>query len=233
MNARLQRDNELTAELVLELMSRLVSALDNRGVDATIYIVGGAAIALDYDSRRLTVDVDAFFEPRDVVLEESRKLADEFGISDDWLNDKAKMGQVNADDDGVPQVMSSGRVKVTTASPHHLIAMKLAAERDRDVNDIATILEETGLDPTEAIDIAHDLYGEGAMYLQDREESDIVMNEALAIMARRRKQREGALPLNGRLTIPGSGALCGFPVPSNNNAPCIRAVHSGNDHRSR
>lgn len=193
MNDRLMRDNELSSGLVLELISRLVSALDKRGTEASIYIVGGAAIALDYDSRRLTVDVDAFFEPRDVVLEESRKLSDEFGISADWLNDKAKMAKVNADDEGIPQAMSSTGVKVTTASPHHLIAMKLAAERDRDVNDIATILEKTGLDPTEAIDIAHDLYGEGAMYLQDREESGIVMNEALRIMAKRGKLREVSL----------------------------------------
>lgn len=233
MNDRAQRDNELSSDLVLELMGRLVSALDQRGVEASIYIVGGAAIALDYDSRRLTVDVDAFFEPRDIVLEEAKKLAEEFGISDDWLNDKAKMGKVNADDEGIPQMMSSSGVKITTASPHHLIAMKLAAERDRDVNDIATILEETGINPTEAIDIAHDLYGEGAMYLQDRGESDIVMDEALRIMAKRRKLREGSLPLNGRLPSSGSGALCGAPVASNNNAPCIRSVHAGSDHRSR
>lgn len=233
MSGRLQRDNELSAELVTELMHRLVEALDKRAVDATIYIVGGAAIALDYDSRRMTVDVDAFFEPRDIVLEEAKKLADEYGISDDWLNDKAKMAQVNASDDGIPQGMSSGGVKITTASPHHLIAMKLAAERDRDVNDIATILEETKLDPAEAVEIAHDLYGDGAMYLQDRVESEIVMNEALGVMAKRRKLREGAVPFTSK-NKDASGAICGMPVASNNYAPCIRlANHGGTEHRSR
>jgi predicted nucleotidyltransferase len=232
MNDRIQKDNELNFELIEAMLSRLSERLQARGVAAEIYIVGGAAIALEYDDRRVTVDVDAFFKPKDVVLEESAAVADEFGLSRDWLNDNAKMFAPDGDDPGV--VYRTGAVTITTASPDYLLAMKISAGRKRDTEDIATILEHTGIDPETAIDKAHELYGECSMVLKDREESGYVMDEALMIMAKRRKVREGSLPLNGRLPGPDSGALCGAPVASNNNAPCIRSSsHSGREHRSR
>lgn len=231
MNNRIQKDNELNFELIEAMLARLSERLQERSIAADIYIVGGAAIALEYDDRRVTVDVDAFFKPKDAVLEESALVADEFKVSRDWLNDNAKMFAPEGDDPGV--VYRSGAVSITTASPDYLLAMKIAAGRKRDTEDIATILEHTGIDPDDAIEKAHELYGEHSMVLKDREESGYVMDEARAIMERRRKQREGTLQLNGRLTAPNPAALCGVPVPSNNNAPCIRSSHSGNDHRSR
>jgi hypothetical protein len=54
---------------------RLGDRLAKRGVVADIYVFGGAAMALAYDSRRATRDVDALFKPHGIVLEEARAVA--------------------------------------------------------------------------------------------------------------------------------------------------------------
>ena len=46
-----------------EAFRRLGDRLAKRGVVADIYVFGGAAMALAYDSRRATRDVDALFKP--------------------------------------------------------------------------------------------------------------------------------------------------------------------------
>ena len=50
---------------------------------------GGAAMALAYDSRRATRDVDALFEPHGIVHEEALAVATELGLPRWWLNEQA------------------------------------------------------------------------------------------------------------------------------------------------
>lgn len=59
---------------------RLGDRLVRRGVVADLYIIGGAAMALVYDSRRATRDIDAVFRPHGVVVEEARSVAAELGL---------------------------------------------------------------------------------------------------------------------------------------------------------
>jgi hypothetical protein len=51
---------------------RLGERLARRGVIADLYVFGGAAMALAYDSRRATRDVDALFKPHGIVHDEAR-----------------------------------------------------------------------------------------------------------------------------------------------------------------
>jgi hypothetical protein len=54
--------------------------LVRRGVVADIYVIGGAAMALAYDARRSTRDIDAVFQPHGIVAEEARAVAGELGL---------------------------------------------------------------------------------------------------------------------------------------------------------
>jgi len=54
---------------------RLGDRLARRGVVADLYVFGGAAMALAYDSRRATRDVDALFKPHGIVQEEALAVA--------------------------------------------------------------------------------------------------------------------------------------------------------------
>jgi hypothetical protein len=74
---------------IAEAFRRLGDRLAKRGVVADIYVFGGAAMALAYDSRRATRDVDALFKPHGIVLEEAQAVATELGLPSWWLNEQA------------------------------------------------------------------------------------------------------------------------------------------------
>ena len=72
-----------------EAFRRLGDRLARRGVVADLYVLGGAAMALAYDSRRATRDVDALFKPHGIVVEEALAVAAELGLPRWWLNEQA------------------------------------------------------------------------------------------------------------------------------------------------
>lgn len=45
-------------------------------------------MALAYDARRATRDIDAIFKPHGIVLEEARAVATELGFPSWWLNER-------------------------------------------------------------------------------------------------------------------------------------------------
>ena len=70
------------------LLLLLDARLQQRGTAGSVYVVGGAAIAMTvYDGRR-TADIDALVSD-EVVLEEARRLAELEGIPPTWLNESA------------------------------------------------------------------------------------------------------------------------------------------------
>jgi len=71
-------DSPLLSRADIErVLGRLAERLHRRGVTADLYVFGGAAIALAFDARRATRDVDALFVPHGVVLEEASAVAEE------------------------------------------------------------------------------------------------------------------------------------------------------------
>lgn len=66
--------------VIEDAFRRLGDRLVRRGVIADLYTFGGAAMALAYDARRATRDIDAVFKPHGIVLEEARSVADELGL---------------------------------------------------------------------------------------------------------------------------------------------------------
>ena len=68
--------DELTRDDIEDLLATPGARLQARGVAATVYVVGGAAIVLrDLSSDRRTADVDALMVPEELVLEEAREIA--------------------------------------------------------------------------------------------------------------------------------------------------------------
>lgn len=77
------------AEIVTALTA-LGRVLSGSGITADLYVVGGAAIALAYDDRRATRDIDAVFLPKIEVYRAADRVAAELDLPAGWLNDAVK-----------------------------------------------------------------------------------------------------------------------------------------------
>lgn len=132
-------------------LTRLGELAAAEGHHVRLTVMGGAVMALAYNARLSTKDVDAiFFSPPDaaVVRGLASIVAAEFGWDDDWLNDGAK-GFLH----GVSQgevLLSSAGITVTQVRPEQLLAMKLSAWRDdTDIQDAARVLAEFRADSSQ------------------------------------------------------------------------------------
>jgi hypothetical protein len=65
-------------------------------------------------------------------------------LPEDWLNDGVK-GFLPGDDPRARQVHESDSLRVDVASPEYLLAMKLFAAREQDVDDIVQLCAGSGL----------------------------------------------------------------------------------------
>jgi predicted nucleotidyltransferase len=125
--------------------------LARRGVVADVYVFGGAAMALAYDARRATRDIDAVFAPHGVVLEEAGAVADELGWPRWWLNEQASSYVAPGEDTAAPRVFDHPGLRVSVASAEHLLAMKVFAARRRDAEDISYLVKHLELDAPEQV----------------------------------------------------------------------------------
>lgn len=131
-------------------LGRLAERLHRRGVTADVYVFGGAAIALAFDARRATRDLDAVFVPHGIVLDEARAVADELDLPHWWLNDQTSAYLASGEDDG-PTVFDRPGLRVASASARRLLAMKVLASRPRDEPDIRLLAGHLGLDTAKAV----------------------------------------------------------------------------------
>jgi hypothetical protein len=61
----------LDRNLIGRVLARLAERLDRRGVTGDLYVFGGAAMALAFDARRATRDIDALFVPHGIFDDRS------------------------------------------------------------------------------------------------------------------------------------------------------------------
>jgi hypothetical protein len=73
-------------------------------VVADRYIFGDAAMALVYDARRATRDIDAVSQPHVVVLDEASAVAVELGLPTWWLKEQASAYVARGEDTNAPRV---------------------------------------------------------------------------------------------------------------------------------
>jgi hypothetical protein len=136
----------LTRERILELFGELDAELRRSGVRGDVFIVGGAAMAVAYEARPATRDVDAIWHPSSEVREAAVRIAARHDDLDpSWLNDAVK-GFLPGDDTAPRVVYDGEALTVSAASPEYLLATKLLASRvSRDEADILLLYDLCGL----------------------------------------------------------------------------------------
>lgn len=148
-------------EEILDALRALAAELERKGVSAEMYVVGGAAIALAFDERRATRDIDAIFEPKAVVYEAAAAVAQQRDLPVGWLNDAVK-GFLAADDPAAAPVLDLPGLRCMAASAEALLALKVLAHRvGEDEDDLRLLAGELGLDRAdEVLAVAERTYGD-------------------------------------------------------------------------
>ena len=146
---------------IVELLTALGGRLADRGLEGEMYVVGGAAIALAFDARRSTNDIDAVFEPKAVIYAIAGEIAVERNLDEGWLNDAVKGFLADADADA-PLALEIAGLRVSTASPRILLAMKVLSHRvGEDEDDLRLLAGELGLTRArDILDVAETVYGD-------------------------------------------------------------------------
>lgn len=130
----------LSRAQIEEALSRLAQRLHHRGVHAELYIFGGGAMVLGYNAREATMDLDASItRGHGAVTAEARAVATELGLPSWWLNEQATSYLPTGTDSDARTIVDRPGLRVIAASPHHLLAMKARAARQRDISDILTL----------------------------------------------------------------------------------------------
>lgn len=126
--------------------------LGRRGTTGELCLFGGTVMVLAFAARPATRDVDAIFQPAQVIREIARTVAEERNFPENWLNDAAK-GFVSARHETVAgNLPQFPNLRLTMPTLEYLLAMKCMASRigavendADDVNDIIFLIRRLGL----------------------------------------------------------------------------------------
>jgi hypothetical protein len=136
---------------IIDALTSLAAELDRRGVVAEMYVVGGAAIALAFDEQRATRDIEAVFEPKNVVYDAAAVVAGQLGLPGGWLNDAVK-GFLESEDPAAAPILDLPGLRVLVASPETLLALKVLAHRvGEDEGDVRLLASQLGLQSADQV----------------------------------------------------------------------------------
>jgi hypothetical protein len=88
---------------------------------------------------------------RGVVAEEARAVADEMGLPHWWLNEQASVYVASGGDANAATIFEHRGLRVSAASPEHLLAMNVLAARRRDIDDIRFLVDKLKLSDAESV----------------------------------------------------------------------------------
>lgn len=145
----------LKKEDILRGLAKIDSLAKEAGIIVDLSIYGGAALAIAFDIRHATRDVDAVVNGSpDFLRKVAQTVADEEGWPLDWLNDGVK-GFTSSHEkmnlmrnfEGSP----AGGLRIQTPTAEYLFAMKCMAMRmeglegSHDISDIMALADEANI----------------------------------------------------------------------------------------
>lgn len=111
------------------LLQRMGALATARGADLDIVMLGGAAIALLFESRRITRDIDVVeAHPQDLLTELAVQIAKTEGLAPNWLSDDARRFVIRMSRG--PLLVDAPGIRAHAVSLEQLLASKLDAMRD-------------------------------------------------------------------------------------------------------
>ena len=141
----------LDVETIKKLLHALNAELAKQNIMGELCICGGAAMCLAFDARAATKDIDGIFEPSDTIRKAVAKVAKDFALPSDWLNDAVK-GFIYGDPPK-QNVLSYSHLHVSAPQPEYMLAMKCIAARfdTQDYQDIKFLIALLNLKQPDAV----------------------------------------------------------------------------------
>jgi hypothetical protein len=135
----------LSREKIVEYLKILGENLEKQGLKGEILLVGGAAMCLIHSARDATKDIDALYEPKDIINHIASKIAEQESLPENWLNDSVK-GFVGKNAP-IEEFIELKGLNVQTVSAEYLLAMKLMSARhgEKDHEDICFLFQKLGI----------------------------------------------------------------------------------------
>lgn len=152
-------DFEIDREQMEALLGELDQRLRQRGVAASVFVVGGAAMVLSHGRETMTPDIDVHTTDT-AVIEEARQIAEDHNIPETWMNGAVGRFMPARPAEAMVRPTKPG-LTVNVASARYVLAMKLVAFRAKDRPDIALLLRECDLDqaePQAIVDVMRETY---------------------------------------------------------------------------
>ena len=122
----------LSSKQIIALFETLNKELSKQDELAEVGIVGGAVMCLVFKAREATQDINAIFQPADIVRKLVARIGEENHLPQDWLNDAAK-GYIQ-NNFARQDVLNLSHLRVWAPEPKYMLAMKCISAR-WDTND--------------------------------------------------------------------------------------------------
>lgn len=156
----------LTRATIVGALQALSDELGKRGVTGEVCLFGGTVMVLAFNARLATKDVDALFQPPQVVREVARDVARHQNLPPDWLNDGVKGFVSSRHETTVGNLPQFAHLRLTMPVPEYLLAMKCMAARvggtagePTDVADIVFLIRHLNLKTAnEVLDLVGQYY---------------------------------------------------------------------------
>jgi hypothetical protein len=121
-------------------------------------------MALEFDTRRATRDIDAIFHPPTTVADEAASMATDLSLPPGWLSAAAQAFIPLPDAD--PVSLDVEGLQIALSSPANLLAMKMAAGRPQDLTDLVVLFGHLKItSPQQAVDMTERIYGPDSVVL--------------------------------------------------------------------
>jgi predicted nucleotidyltransferase len=117
------------AAQIRALLQRVGALATARGTDLDIVVLGGAAVALLFESRRTTRDIDVVeAHPQELLTDLAIQIAKAEGLAPNWLSDGARRFVTKVSRG--PLLVEAPGIRAHAVSLEQLLASKLDAMRD-------------------------------------------------------------------------------------------------------
>ena len=136
----------LSKDDIENYLEQLADGLKQEGLQGEIILCGGAVMALAYDARPTTKDIDGLFSPAAQLRKIAADIARREGLNDNWLNDGAK-AFLDTQRMTFTTVRTYDNLTVKMPDAEGMLALKLCSAREDslDMDDAIVLMEQVGV----------------------------------------------------------------------------------------